>query len=85
MRTTGSSEPVNSLFKQGGIMLSWQGLIIMFMFGGAMTMAFMSLWMYYSEYRLEKASKKLRLEQEEIIRRAIAKILLEEEDDDGPL
>lgn len=73
------------IHKGGANMLSWQGLIIMFMFGGAMTMAFMSLWMYYSEYRLEQANKKLRLEQEEIIRRAIAKILLKEEDDDGPL
>jgi hypothetical protein len=57
----------------------------MFMFGGLITMAFITLWFMYSEYRLERASKKLRLEQEEIVRRAIRKILLEEEDDDGPL
>jgi hypothetical protein len=57
----------------------------MFMFGGLITMAFITMWFMYSELKLERASKKLRLEQEEIVRRAIRKILLEEEDDDGPL
>ena len=86
MRTTGLSEPVNSLFKQGGQMLSWQGLLLMFMFGGLITMAFITLWFMYSELKLERANKKLRLEHEEAVMRAIDKILLEkEEDDDGPL
>ena len=66
-------------------MLSWQGLLLMFMFGGLITMAFITLWFMYSELKLERANKKLILEHEEEVKRAIRKILLEEEDDDGPL
>ena len=67
-------------------MLSWQGLLLMFMFGGLITMAFITMWFMYSELKLERANKKLRLEHEEAVMRAIDKILLEkEEDDDGPL
>lgn len=66
-------------------MLSWQGLLLMFMFGGLITMAFITMWFMYSELKLERANKKLRLEHEEEVKRAIRKILLEEEDDDGPL
>jgi hypothetical protein len=47
-------------------------------------MAVMTLWIMYSELKLERENKRLKLEQEEIIKRAINKILLEEEDD-GPL
>ncbi len=65
-------------------MFSWQGLLLMFMFGVACTMTVMSLWLMYSELKLEREDKRLKLEQEEIIKRAINKILLEE-DDDGPL
>jgi hypothetical protein len=57
----------------------------MFMFGGLITMAFITMWFMYSELKLERANKKLRLEHEEEVKRAIRKILLEEEDDDGPL
>lgn len=65
-------------------MFSWQGLLLMFMFGVLCTMTVMSLWLMYSELKLEREDKRLKLEQEEIIKRAINKILLEE-DDDGPL
>lgn len=65
-------------------MFSWQGLLLMFMFGVLCTMAVMSLWLMYSELKLERENKRLKLEQEGIIKRAINKILLEEEDD-GPL
>lgn len=66
-------------------MLSWQGLLLMFMFGGLITMAVITMWFMYSELKLERENKRLKLENDEKIKRAIQKILLEKEDDDGPL
>lgn len=66
-------------------MLSWQGLLLMFMFGGLITMAVITMWFMYSELKLERENKRLKLENDEKIKRAIQKILLQEEDDDGPL
>ena len=63
-------------------MLSWQGLLLMFMFGVLCTMTVMSLWLMYSELRLSRAEKQLNKEQQLEIRRAIRKKLLGEEDDE---
>ena len=63
-------------------MLSWQGLLLMFMFGVLCTMTVMSLWLMYSELRLSRAEKQLNKEQQLEIRRAIRKKLLDEEDDE---
>jgi len=63
-------------------MLSWQGLLLMFMFGVLCTMTVMSLWLMYSELRLSRAEKQLNEEQQLEIRRAIRKKLLDEEDDE---
>ena len=63
-------------------MFSWQGLLLMFMFGVLCTMTVMSLWLMYSELRLSRAEKQLNKEQQLEIRRAIRKKLLDEEDDE---
>jgi hypothetical protein len=55
------------------------------MFGGLITMAVITMWFMYSELKLERENKRLKLENDEKIKRAIQKILLQEEDDDGPL
>lgn len=62
-------------------MFSWQGLLLMFMFGVLCTMTVMSLWLMYSELRLSRAEKQLNEEQQLEIRRAIRKKLLEEDED----
>jgi len=64
-------------------MLSWQGLLLMFMFGVLCTMTVMSLWLMYSELKLSRAEKQLNEEQQLEIRRAIRKKLLEEDDEYG--
>lgn len=52
---TGTSDQSRYLFKQGGkSVLSVQGLIIMFMFGVAVTMSISAMWMMYVEYRITK-------------------------------
>ena len=63
-------------------MFSWQGLLLMFMFGVLCTMTVMSLWLMYSELKLSRAEKQLNEEQQLEIRRAIRKKLLNEEDDE---
>ena len=63
-------------------MFSWQGLLLMFMFGVLCTMTVMSLWLMYSELRLSRAEKQLNKEQQLEIRRAIRKKLLNKEDDE---
>ena len=40
-------------------MLSWQGLIIMFLFGVLMTLTVGGVALVYSEWKLERARKKL--------------------------
>ena len=61
-------------------MFSWQGLLLMFMFGVLVTMTVMSLWFMYSELRLVRAEKQLENDREEEIRRAIRKKLLDEDE-----
>lgn len=62
---TGTSDQSRYLFKQGGkSVLSVQGLIIMFMFGVAMTMLVSAMWIGYTEYKLKQRDNKDRLSQE---------------------
>lgn len=61
---TGTSDQSRYLFKQGGTMLSIQGLIIMFMFGVAVTMLVSAMWLGYTEYKLKQRDNKDRLSQE---------------------
>jgi Na+-transporting methylmalonyl-CoA/oxaloacetate decarboxylase gamma subunit len=85
VRTTGSSDQSISLFKQGGIMLSIQGLTIMFLFGILVAMAVMSFWLMYHEWKLERADRLAKEEWEAEIRKKIQKKFFEEGDDEGPL
>jgi len=64
-------------------MFSWQGLLLMFMFGVLCTMTATSLWLLYTELKLSRAEKQLNQEQQLEIRRAIRKKLLGEEDEYG--
>ena len=61
-------------------MFSWQGLLLMFMFGVLVTMTTMTIWLMYSELRLIKAEKQLENERDEEMRRAIRKTLLDEDE-----
>ncbi len=61
-------------------MFSWQGLLLMFMFGVLVTMTTMTIWLMYSELRLIKAEKQLENERDEEMRRAIRKKLLDEDE-----
>ena len=63
-------------------MFSWQGLLLMFMFGVLCTMTATSLWLLYSELKLSRAEKQHKLEREDEIKRIIRKKLLNEEDDE---
>lgn len=45
-------------------MLSIQGLILMFMFGVAMTMLVSAMWLGYTEYKLKQKDDNERLSQE---------------------
>ena len=63
-------------------MFSWQGLLLMFMFGVLCTMTATSLWLLYSELKLSRAEKQHKLEREDEIKRIIRKKLLDEEDDE---
>jgi hypothetical protein len=51
---TGTSDQSHYLFKQGGKMISIQGLLIAFMFGVAVTMTISAMWLLYAEYRIAK-------------------------------
>jgi hypothetical protein len=51
---TGTSDQSHYLFKQGGKMISIQGLVIAFMFGVAVTMTISAMWLMYAEYRIAK-------------------------------
>lgn len=52
---TGSNDQSHYLFKQKGkSVLSIQGLIIMFMFGVAVTLTISVMWLMYAEYRIAK-------------------------------
>ena len=61
-------------------MFSWQGLLLMFMFGVLVSMTVMALWLMNSELRLVRAEKQLKHERDEEIRRAIRKKLLDEDE-----
>ena len=63
-------------------MFSWQGLLLMFMFGVLCTMTATSLWLLYTELRLKREEKLHKLEREDEIKRIIRKKLLDEEDDE---
>lgn len=52
---TGTNDQSHYLFKQKGkSVLSIQGLIIMFMFGVAVTLTISVMWLMYAEYRIAK-------------------------------
>jgi hypothetical protein len=52
---TGTNDQSHYLFKQKGkSVLSIQGLIIMFMFGVAVTLTISVVWLMYAEYRIER-------------------------------
>ena len=52
---TGTNDQSHYLFKQGGkSVLSVEGLMIMFMFGVAVTMSISAMWMMYVEYKITK-------------------------------
>lgn len=62
---TGTNDQSHYLFKQGGkSVLSVQGLIIMFMFGVAMTMLVSAMWLFYTEYKLNKQRQRERISQD---------------------
>ena len=63
-------------------MFSWQGLLLMFMFGVLCTMTATSLWLLYTELRLKREENLYKLEREDEIKRIIRKKLLDEEDDE---
>jgi hypothetical protein len=58
-------------------MLSWQGLVIMFMFGVLMTMTIGGMALMYAEWKLERAQKAMDKE--------ILKKLFGGDDNDGGL
>ena len=63
-------------------MFSWQGLLLMFMFGVLCTLTATSLWLLYTEYKLSREEKQHKLEREDEIKRIIRKKLLGEEDEE---
>lgn len=66
-------------------MLSWQGLLLMFMFGVLCTMTVMSFWLMYHEWKLERADRLTKEKWENEIRKRIQEKFFEEGDDEGPL